>query len=170
MNLLMLCFVVSVSVHNKGECACFFKNQDFAVEAVFKDPENPCLTYICTKEGFTTKVEDCPGQSWCSKELRTYDDNGCCYNCMFDCQVAPIQMAISKNGCTGTIKTQMCKGHCKQIVSYDDKTRKIKNDCSCCQGTKYIAKKDRLFCSGGKLKPYRYKQVVSCSCTPCKDA
>ncbi|XP_077194310.1 integumentary mucin B.1-like [Paroedura picta] len=171
MKLSLLWFVILSSVYDKGECVCFFKKQEFAIDETFKDSENPCLTYTCTKDGFTTNVKECRHQSWCIEELRTYDGDGCCYTCKNDnrCQLVHMRMDITRKHCKGSIKMYACKGACKHTISYNDKERKVRNKCSCCKETRYVPKKERLFCIGGRVEAYKYNQVASCDCIPCKD-
>ncbi|KAM8980763.1 apomucin-like [Sarcophilus harrisii] len=54
---------------------CFHNHMDYKIGASFDDPHNPCVSYLCSPNGFVTTVQDCPRQSWCSEVDNTKDYN-----------------------------------------------------------------------------------------------
>ncbi|XP_053109672.1 apomucin-like isoform X2 [Hemicordylus capensis] len=133
----------------------------------FNDPDNPCLHYTCTVGGFTTEIEECPGQNWCSNESRLYHVDKCCYDCVNRCQPTPVRIQVSANGCKGYITMAKCIGDCKKETMFDDIDRKVVNECLCCQPKEHEIKSIPIFCPGGRSEVYTYKHTVSCSCQAC---
>ncbi|KAJ7329597.1 hypothetical protein JRQ81_015771 [Phrynocephalus forsythii] len=87
--------------------SCRFKNKSYEIGETFHDPDNPCLSYTCGVEGFTTKVKECAEQNWCSKASSV-------------CRPAPVQVGVNANGCRGNILMATCTGECKTIVSFGE--------------------------------------------------
>ncbi|XP_078250505.1 mucin-19 [Pogona vitticeps] len=158
-----------------GEClplqesiSCRFKNKSYEVGETFRDPDNPCLNYTCTAEGFTTKVKECVKQNWCSKKFRMYRADNCCYDCINVCRPAPVEVGVTANGCRGVIVMAKCTGECKNAVLYGDVDRQMVNKCSCCKAKEHVYKNIPIVCPDGRLEEYRYKHTISCSCQACE--
>ncbi|XP_042325556.1 mucin-19 [Sceloporus undulatus] len=158
-----------------GECpetpestSCRFKSKYYMIGQTFKDPDNPCLEYTCTPEGFTTKVEECVGQSWCKNTSRVYRPNKCCYDCVNACRPVPMPVKIKINGCSDTVLMSMCSGECPKSLIYGEADRRLLNKCSCCQATAHVTRNIPVFCSNGRMEVYTYKHIISCSCESCK--
>ncbi|XP_053109671.1 apomucin-like isoform X1 [Hemicordylus capensis] len=165
---------ISTTGRRPGECptvpesgSCRFKNKYHKIGETFNDPDNPCLHYTCTVGGFTTEIEECPGQNWCSNESRLYHVDKCCYDCVNRCQPTPVRIQVSANGCKGYITMAKCIGDCKKETMFDDIDRKVVNECLCCQPKEHEIKSIPIFCPGGRSEVYTYKHTVSCSCQAC---
>ncbi|KAH0616513.1 hypothetical protein JD844_027664 [Phrynosoma platyrhinos] len=136
--------------------SCRFKSKYYKIGETFKDPDNPCLNYTCTNDGFTTEVEECIGQKWCQNV------------CVNHCRPVPMPIKIKINGCSETIMMAMCTGECPKSLIYGEVDRLLLNKCSCCQATGHVYRNIPIICRTGKVEVYTYKHVVSCSCQNCK--
>uniref|UniRef100_G3UN01 Submaxillary mucin-like protein n=1 Tax=Loxodonta africana TaxID=9785 RepID=G3UN01_LOXAF len=144
---------------------CLFNNTDYEIGASFDDPNNPCLSYSCSDTGFIAVLQDCPKQTWCAKEDRTYDSKKCCYSCnKNNCRTSPVNVTVKFNGCKKRVEMTRCTGDCKKTVRYNYDIFQLESSCHCCQEENYEYRELALDCPDGSTKPYKYRHTTTCSC------
>ncbi|XP_053545229.1 mucin-5AC-like [Bombina bombina] len=138
-------------------------------------PEDSCTQYECVmykdKLIIVASKKTCPriNINECIPETIEKDSSGCCLTCVQkpkQCQVTKIQNIILQNGCTSVSPVVMsyCDGHCDSSSMYSTNTQTMENKCSCCQEAQIEIKTISLQCPSGKLMPYSYMNVKSCTC------
>ncbi|XP_056425837.1 integumentary mucin B.1-like [Hyla sarda] len=166
-----------------GHCeplTCKHNGTDYKINETFIDPENPCVVYTCEVTGLSVWVDTCPKQKYCTKDRRTYDENGCCYTCDNSCKPSPttIELTITytdfddnyEGSCSSFVTMAKCSGECEEAKSrYDTDMHKVVSDCYCC---KDVASEERtidMMCEDGSIRPYTYSHITACSCNACTD-
>lgn len=159
---------------------CKHNGTEYQISETFRDPEDPCVVYTCEVTGLSVLVDKCPKQKYCTKDRRTYDENGCCYTCDNSCKPSPSSMELTitdtdsfdnvKGACSSFVEMAKCSGECVEAKPrYDTDIHKIMTDCYCCKDATSEERTIELTCDDGSTKLYTYIHITSCSCHACTD-
>nr|XP_023685982.1 apomucin-like [Paramormyrops kingsleyae] len=160
------CWNTTICVHR-----CQQNGKVYQVGQSWNDPNDPCVTYVCEKEGLKTVMMVCQGAT-CAEEFRIWDAQHCCYNCSTNCSVTTSPTVLSYGGCTGTVQIPTCQGQCQSssMWSYSNGVFQMGGTCSCCQEKSSEQRQVQLTCSDKATKTYTYRHITACECSVCKGA
>ncbi|MCJ8743254.1 hypothetical protein PDJAM_G00091670 [Pangasius djambal] len=145
------------------EKTCEYNGTIHKVGETWRDPQSPCVTFHCTREGTEIQKSVCP-QQLCSEEFRVWDEHHCCYSCNTTCGVRLSRMTVEN--CTQEVLLPTCEGNCASgsLWVRSGKDLQLVHNQFCCRERNYELRPISLVCSGATATQYTYKHITSCEC------
>ncbi|XP_015252842.1 PREDICTED: mucin-19-like [Cyprinodon variegatus] len=146
------------------EKTCSYHGTTYRLGDTWKDPNDPCLSFVCTEEGIQSESV-CPTEI-CPEGKRK--NQSCCFTCNQTCAPKLSKMNVTINECSTVIEVPLCEGHCpsKPWISLGEYLH-VEQDYSCCQAQSSEFRELEVECSDLTTRRYTYKHVTSCECRAC---